>query len=84
MTDIELVLNMLAEVSTKTISQTQRPTTLSESKKVARQGGSVARTAKKDLEKRIGKSVISPANANQKELLTTKLKITNGENEDDW
>ena len=83
MTDIELVLNMLAEVSTKTISQTEKPTTLTQSKKVARQGGSVARTARKDLEKRIGKSIISPANANQKELLTTNLKITNGESEND-
>ena len=83
MTDIELVLNMLAEVSTRTISQTEKPTTLADSKKVARQGGSVARTAKKDLEKRIGKSVISPANASKKELLTTNLKITNGENKDD-
>jgi len=83
MTDIELVLNMLAEVSTKTISQTEKPTTLAESKKVARQGGSVARTAKKDLEKRIGKSVISPANANKKELLTTNLKITNEDKSND-
>ena len=42
MTDIELVLNMLAEVSTKAISQAKQPTTFSQSKSIAREGGSVA------------------------------------------
>ena len=42
MTDIELVLNMLAEVSTKAISQARQPNTFSESKKIAREGGTIA------------------------------------------
>ena len=79
MTDIELVLNMLAEVSTKTISQTTKPTTLNESKKVAKHGGKVAKDARTSLEKRIGKSIISPANAKQKGNLETNIKITNGD-----
>ena len=64
-TNLELVLNMLAEASTTEISRKQKPKGLSENKKVARRGGNVAKQARKTLEKQTGKSVISPQNARQ-------------------
>ena len=63
MTNRELVLNMLAEVSTKDISEETDPETFSEHMDVARRGGNVARTAREQLEKELGHSVISPDNA---------------------
>ena len=69
MTDIELVLNMLAEVTTTAISKKEKPETMSEHKKVARSGGGVAKNARIDIEQRLGQSAISPLNARNKELL---------------
>ena len=63
MTNRELVLNMLAEVSTKDISEETDPETFSEHMDVARRGGNVAKTAREQLEKELGHSVISPENA---------------------
>lgn len=63
MTNLELVLNMLAETSTTELSKEQKPKTLIENRNVAKKGGSVAGVARKDLEKKLGKSVISPFNA---------------------
>ena len=63
MTNLELVLNMLAETSTTELSKEQKPKTLSENRKIAKKGGSVAGVARKNLEKKLGKSVISPLNA---------------------
>lgn len=65
MTNLELVLNMLAETSTAELSKEQKPKTLSQNRNVARKGGSVAGVARKDLEKKLGKSVISPLNAKE-------------------
>ena len=65
MTNLELVLNMLAETSTAELSKKQQPKTLAENKKVAKKGGSVARHARKDLEKKLEEKVISPLNAKQ-------------------
>lgn len=65
MTNLELVLNMLAETSTTELSKKQKPKTLLENKKVAKKGGSVAGTARKDLEKKLGESIISPLNAKE-------------------
>ena len=79
MTDIELALNMLAEVTTTAISKQEKPETFDESRKIARDGGKVARSARRDIEKRLQKSVISPLNAHDVDLLTTK----NAPNEDD-
>jgi len=64
MSNLELVLNMLAEVSTTEISKEQNPKGLSENKKVAKKGGNVAKQARITLEKQTGKSVISSKNAN--------------------
>lgn len=65
MTNLELVLNMLAEASTTEISKEKKPDTFEESKKVARKGGKVADAAKKQLEKTTGKKVVSFLNAQQ-------------------
>lgn len=63
MTNTELILNMLAEASTKDISAAINPKDFEESKKVAKQGGNVARVARKELEARTGKKVITSLNA---------------------
>jgi hypothetical protein len=63
MTNTELILNMLAEASTKDISQATNPKDFEQSKKVARQGGNVAKVALKELESRTGKKVVSQQNA---------------------
>ncbi|MBC7422954.1 MAG: hypothetical protein H7334_05810, partial [Ferruginibacter sp.] len=63
MTNTELILNMLAEASTKDISQAVNPTTFDESKIVASQGGNVAKVAMKELEARTGKKVVTSFNA---------------------
>ena len=62
MTNTELILNMLAEASTKDISQSTNPKNFNESKKVAQQGGNVAKVALKELESKTGKKVVSPLN----------------------
>ena len=69
MTNRELVLNMLAELSTKDISESQTPETFSEHMNVARQGGEIARNARMELEAKTGKSVVSPLNAKDSLLL---------------
>ncbi len=63
MTNTELILNMLAEASTKDISAAVNPETFEDSKKVARQGGNVAKVARKELEAKTGKKVVSALNA---------------------
>jgi prophage antirepressor-like protein len=63
MTNLELVLNMLAEVSTKELSVKQNPDTFQESKKIAKKGGNVAKAAKDNIEKQLGESVIARKNA---------------------
>jgi hypothetical protein len=75
MTNTELILNMLAEASTKDISQALNPESIKESKKVAQQGGNVAKVALKELEAKTGKKVVSSLNA--KSLLDTNKKIDN-------
>ena len=75
MTNLELVLNMLAEVSTTSLSRSRRPTTFEESRIIAREGGSVAGNARADIEGRLGHSVISELNANDKPLLEIQQPI---------
>lgn len=72
MTNIELVLNMLAEVTTTAISKSKEPETFSENLSVAKEGDIVAKNARTDIENRIGKSVISPINATDKPALEVK------------
>ena len=63
MTNTELVLNMLAETSTKDISQALNPVTFDDNMSVAQQGGNVARVARLALENRTGKNVVTELNA---------------------
>ena len=63
MTHKELVLNMLAELSTKEISEVSNPENFDEHKDIARRGGSIAREARIRLEEETGQAVISPLNA---------------------
>jgi prophage antirepressor-like protein len=69
MTNKELVLNMLAELSTKEISEATDPGSFDEHKDVARQGGEVARNARLELEAKTGKKVVTPLNARDGILL---------------
>lgn len=70
MSNTELILNMLAEASTKDISQAVNPKDFKESQKVAQQGGNVAKVALKELEAKTGKKVVTSISA--KTLLSTK------------
>ena len=63
MTNTELILNMLAEASTKDISQAVDPKSFEESKKIARQGGTSAGNARKELEAKTGKKVVTSLNS---------------------
>ena len=63
MTNLELVLNMLAEASTTEISKEKQPKTFTENKNVARKGGNVAKAARLQLEKTTGKKVVTKLNA---------------------
>ncbi len=78
MTNTELILNMLAEASTKDISAATNPKDFEESKKVAKQGGNVAKVARKELEAKTGKNVVTSLNA--KKSLNT-IKGLNDEND---
>jgi len=65
MTNLELVLNMLAEATTAEISKEKIPETFDENKTIARQGGEVAGNARKDIEAKTGKKVVTTQNARQ-------------------
>ncbi|MFA6292374.1 MAG: hypothetical protein WC637_11360 [Victivallales bacterium] len=60
---------MLAEASTREISKKKKPDSFTESKIVAKEGGHVAKTARKELETQIGRSIISPLNAQDSLLI---------------
>jgi hypothetical protein len=66
MSNTELILNMLAEASTKDISSATNPKSLEESKKVAQQGGNVAKVARKELESKTGTKVVTSSNAKKR------------------
>jgi BRO family, N-terminal domain len=74
MTNTELILNMLAEASTKDISEAVQPKDFEESKKVAKQGGNVAKVALKELEAKTGKKVVTSLNAKSALGLPDKTK----------
>lgn len=81
MTNTELVLNMLAELSTKRISEVRNPESFEEHMNVAHQGGSVARNARMELEARIGEDVVTPLNA--KDMLELQGDTGTKEGEED-
>ena len=78
MSNVELILNMLAEASTTEISQNEKPETFEGNKSVARKGGKVAKAARVQLEKTTGKSVVT--NKNAKDLQSLPQPPDNNEN----
>lgn len=74
MTDIELILNMLAEVTTTTLSKEEKPETFNENKAVAKRGGSFAGETRKRFEKETGTKVTTALNAENKPALEQKKK----------
>ncbi len=75
MTNLELVLNMLAEATTTEFSKKENPKTFPQSKNVARKGGTIAGNTRKDIEKELGESVITSKNA--KQILSKEKKQIN-------
>ena len=73
MSTLELALNMLAEATTTELTKVQNPQGLQENRKVAREGGSVAGNARKDIEKRTGRQVITAENAKQLNSVVTGM-----------
>ena len=66
MTNIELALNTLAEVATTEYSRQSNPTTMAENKRIAKEGGELARNARETMEKRLGRSVVSNERASDR------------------
>ena len=84
MSTLELVLNMLAEATTTELTQTMDPQGLEENKAVAREGGTVAGNARKDIEARTGKPVITQKNAlDFSELIEDVAKKTDNKSGED-
>lgn len=84
MTGVEVALNTLAEASTRELSRQRNPQTFQQSQTIARDGGGVAKVARQQLERKLGKSVISPLNARQiQQIENTPVEdakiITDGE-----
>lgn len=65
MTNLELVLNMLAEATTTEISKEKKPQTFDENKRIARQGGTIAGNTRREIEEKTGKRVVTKQNAKQ-------------------
>jgi hypothetical protein len=65
MTNLELVLNMLAEATTTEISKEKKPKTFKENQRIAKQGGTIAGNTRKEIEEKTGREVVTPQNAKQ-------------------
>ena len=65
MTNLELVLNMLAEVTTTEISKEKNPDTFEKNRVIAKQGGTIAGNTRREIEVKTGKSVVTGQNAKQ-------------------
>lgn len=63
MTNLELVLNMLAEATTTEISKEKKPKNFTENRKIAKQGGTIAGNTRKEIEAKTGKKVVTSLNA---------------------
>ena len=77
MTNMELILNMLAEATTTELSKKENPSEFDESKKIAVRGGTVAGNTRRDIEKQLGNGIVSPKNAkdNLLELSNNNLEV---------
>ena len=65
MTNLELVLNMLAEATTREISKEKKPKTFEENRKIANQGGTIAGNTRREIEEKTGKKVVTSRNAKE-------------------
>ena len=88
MTGVEVALNTLAEASSRELSRQRNPQTFRQSKTIAQDGGGVAKVARQQLEKKLGKSVLSPLNARQiQQIENTPVEdakiITDGKEQSD-
>ena len=72
MSNLELVLNMLAEATTTEISKEKNPKTFEDSRKIAKQGGTIAGNTRKEIEEKTGKKVVIKLNAKQIEQKKNK------------
>jgi hypothetical protein len=72
MSNMELILNMLAEATTTEISKEKKPKTFDENKLVAKQGGTIAGNTRKEIESKTGKQIVSKMNA--KQIIEGKIK----------
>jgi hypothetical protein len=72
MTNLELVLNMLAEATTTEISKEKAPATEAENREIARQGGQIAGNTRKEIEAKTGKNIVSPLNAKKLQQIGAK------------
>ena len=79
MTDIEVALTDLGEIATRELAKKHRPQGLEENKKVAKEGGEVAKTARDDLEKKLGETVVSKNNSLDYQYVESKLLDNNKE-----
>lgn len=75
MTNLELVLNMLAEATTTEISKEKNPKTFDDSKVIAKQGGTIAGNTRKEIEAKTGKKIVSPMNAKQLKAKKEQKKL---------
>ncbi len=75
MTNLELVLNMLAEATTTEISKEKKPKNFEENKHIAHQGGKIAGNTRKEIEAKTGKKIVSPQNAKLLKGVTEKRKL---------
>ena len=82
MSTLDLVLNMLAEATTTELTKTQHPKGLQENKETAREGGTVAGNARKDIEQRTGKPVITAENRIQLSQVVTDLIMDAEDNQE--
>ena len=73
MSTTELTLNQLAEVATRELSQQEQPAGFEANKRIAQAGGSVAGNARKDLEQRLGRPIITSQNAAQLNHVVTQM-----------
>ena len=83
MTDMELILNMLAEATTTTLSGQERPETFEESRDIAQRGGKVANTAKIEYERTTGVKVVTSLNASDKPALKIQAPKVNKDSDED-
>ena len=86
MTNEELVLNMLAELSATSITKAKNPQTLDENKTCAKEGGDVARIAREELESKTGRQVVSPLSAKrffEAQQPKKSLEDNNNDNKED-